>query len=615
MPIYYSNGGKNMIRARLSLLVGVLLLSMRVFGQASKQAILPPALKWNGKSQELITAKSDQWITPAEQSDFTRTPRYDETVQWLQKLVAAAPELKMISLGKSPEGRDIWMVIASKERAFAPAALRATRKPIFLAQAGIHSGEIDGKDAGMMLLRDMTVAGKKRDLLDKINFLFVPILSVDAHERFSAYGRINQRGPVEMGWRTNARNLNLNRDYTKLDTPEIQAIIHALNEWKPDLYFDIHVTDGADYQYDITFGYTGKHGYSPAIATWLDEVLRPNVERDLKAMGHIPGPLIFSTNGRDFQKGTVDWTATPRFSNGYGDLRHLPTVLVENHSLKPYKQRVLGTYVLLESTMRLLAKEAKNLRAATSADRQRRPQDIPLTWRVPQNRPPEMMDFFGVESREVFSKVTNSNYVQWMGKPVATKIPLIRMNEPELTARRPAAYWIPPAWHEVIERLAMHGIQMGKISAPREVEVEMYRIHDAKLADQPFEGHIPVTGKPVAERQMRRFSAGSVRISTDQPLGDLAVLLLEPNSPDSFFQWGFFLEIISPTEYVEEYVMQPMAERMLAEDAQLKAEFEQKLKADSTFAKNPQERLQWFYKRTPFFDGEWDLYPVAREVK
>jgi hypothetical protein len=535
-----STEDKDMSRARLWVVIWVALLPMQVFSQAATQAILPPELKWNGKSGALVAAPNDAWITPVEQSNFTRTPRYDETVKWLQKLVASAPELKMISLGKSPEGRDIWMVIASKEHAFTPAALRATGKPIFLAQAGIHSGEIDGKEAGMMLLRDMTVANKKRDLLDGTNLLFVPILSVDAHERFSAYGRINQRGPIEMGWRTNASNLNLNRDYTKLDTPELRALVRALNEWSPDLYFDIHVTDGADYQYDITFGYTGKHGYSPAIATWLEEALRPHVERDLKAMGHILGPLVFPVNGRDFQQGIIDFTAGPRFSNSYGDVRHLPTVLVENHSLKPYKQRVLGTYVLLESVMRLLAKETKKLREAVTADGDRRLQDIPLTWRVPQ-RPPEMIDLLAVESRVLPSNITGGDFVQWTGKPVTIKVPYLRMNEPVLTARRPQAYWIPPAWSDVIERLAMHGIQMEKISAPREVNVDMYRIQEAKLGNQPFEGHAMVSGKPLAEKMTRRFLAGSVRISTDQPLGDLAVLLLEPNSPDSFFQWGFFL--------------------------------------------------------------------------
>jgi murein tripeptide amidase MpaA len=594
--------------------VGILLVSPNVRGQVKTHAILPPELKWNGKSTSLIVAKKDPWITPAEQGDFQRTPRYDETVRWLQRVVAAAPELKMITLGKSPEGRDLWMVVASKEKAFTPSALRAIGKPIFLAQAGIHAGEIDGKDAGLMLLRDMTVHGTKRDLLDKANFLFVPIFNVDGHERFSAYTRINQRGPAEAGWRTNARNLNLNRDYAKLDCPETRAMIRALNEWEPDLYFDLHVTDGADYQYDITFGYIGKHGYSPSSAAWLDEVLTPAAYRDLQRMGHIPGPLVFPVNGQDFQQGIINFTSGPRFSTAYGDARHLATVLVENHSLKPYKQRVLGTYLLLESTMRTLAKDGSRLREAVTADRNRRPEQIPLTWRVPQ-APPPMIDLLAVEAKTLFSNVTNSNFVQWTGKPVTLKMPYLQMNEAVLSARRPHAYWIPPAWSQVIERLAMHGIEMEKITQAREVEVEMYRVKDPKLATQPFEGHVTVTATPMVENRKQQFPVGSVRISTDQPLGDLAALLLEPNSPDSFFQWGFFAEILSPTEYVEAYVMQPMAERMLAEEAQLKSEYEAKLKSDSTFAANSQERLQWFYERTPFYDEQHLLYPVGREAK
>ena len=603
--------GKFLICRLLSPASGLLFCSP-LFAQSARQAILPPELPWHGKSTSLIVAKSDPWITPAELSDFQRTPRYDETVQWLRRLVATAPELEMISIGQSPEGRDIWMVIASKEGALTPAALHATGKPTFFAQAGIHPGEIDGKDAGMMLLRDMTVRGKKRGLLDRANLLFVPIFSVDGHERFSPYGRINQRGPVETGWRTNTRNLNLNRDYTKVDSPEMRAMIRTLIEWDPDLYFDIHVTDGADYQYDVTFGYTGRQGYSPAIAAWLEEILTPALNRDLQAMGHVPGPLIFQADNLDMQKGIVNWTSSPRFSNGYGDARHLPTVLVENHSLKPFKQRVLGSYVLLESVMRALGREGVRLRDAVAADRGLRREEIPLTWRM-SSKPPAILEYRGVESRLTFSTVTNSNWLAWTGKPVTLQIPYLRLNEPASQVHRPGAYWIPPAWTEVIERLALHGIQMERISEARELEVEIYRIPDAKLASQPFEGHVPVTGTPVAERRLRRFPAGSVRISTDQSLGDLAMLLLEPGSPDSFFQWGFFLEILTPTEYVEDYVMQPMAERMLSEDSALKAEFEARLKSDSTFAANSRERLEWFYRRTPFYDDEWQIYPVARE--
>ena len=206
---------------------------------------LPPLVEgaraWNGKSRGLIAKPEDPWVTPSERTGLTGTPRYDETLAWLRSLVAAAPELSLQSLGKSEEGRDIWMVIASRERAFGSSELRRAGKPSLLAQAGIHAGEIDGKDAGLMLLRDMTVGGSKRELLDRANFLFIPILNVDGHERSSPYGRINQRGPVEMGWRTNAKNLNLNRDYAKLDTPEVRAVVAAINAYEPDLYFDLEV--------------------------------------------------------------------------------------------------------------------------------------------------------------------------------------------------------------------------------------------------------------------------------------------------------------------------------------------------------------------------------------
>lgn len=596
----------------IAMFIGQSYVRAQEHAAAAREAILPPELQWSGKSQTLVAPKNDPWLTPTERGDFASTPRYDETVAWLQKLVAAAPELKMISLGKSSEGRELWMVIASKERAFTPEALRAAGKPTLFAQAGIHAGEIDGKDAGMMLLRDLTVRNQQRALLDHANLLFLPIFNVDGHERFSAFNRINQRGPSEMGWRATARNLNLNRDFAKADAPEMRALLRALTEWDPDFYMDLHVTDGADYQYDITFGYNERHAHSPAIATWLDDYFTPAVNRDLRAMGHIPGPLVNLINDRAPQEGNFGWTASPRFSNGYGDARHLPTVLIENHSLKPFKQRVLGTYVLLESTLRVLGKEGKKLRAAIQADRARRAAEVPLAWRVPRPPTPRTFEFLGVEPEVKFSAITNSEYVQWAGKIFTREIPVVMMNAPDEIVRRPRAYLIPPAWEEVIARLAAHGIQMERLAAAQELEVEMYRLHETKLATQPFEGRVNVSCKPVPEKRKQIFSAGTVRVSTDQPLGTLAMLLLEPGSGDSFLQWGFFLEALTPTEYVESYVMQPMAERMLAQDAALKAEFENKVKADSAFAKSPREKLQWLYQRTPFFDAQWRLYPVAR---
>ncbi|HMJ07094.1 MAG TPA: M14 family metallopeptidase [Chthoniobacterales bacterium] len=583
---------------------------------AASEPVLPPLLPWAGKSRALMVAKDDPWITPAERAELRTTPSYDETVSWLKKLVAAAPEqLHLLSLGKSPEGREIWMVIATQEKEFTPAALRAGGKPTVLAQAGIHAGEIDGKDAGLMLLRDMTVRGTKRDLLTHANFLFVPIFNVDGHERSTRFGRVNQRGPEEMGWRTTSRNLNLNRDYAKADSPEMRAMIAALNQWTPDLYLDLHVTDGADYQYDITFGSNLRSGHSPAIAAWLEKVFTPAVTRDLTAAGHTPGSTDVANwiDENDWRKGIKGGNADPRFSTGYGDVRHLPTVLLETHSLKPYEQRVLGTYVYLESALRTAGQGAAGLRQAIESDRKRRAPSIPLVWDLDPKAPLETVNFAGVEARALLSAISGSVRLEFTGQPVTAQIPLQREDHVATAVKRAKAYWIPPAWAEVIERLQLHGIQCERIEESREVKVTMDRLEEIKFEEKPFEGHMRVTTKPVPEKRSMRFAQGAVRVPTDQPLGDLAAILLEPASPDSFLQWGFFDEVMQETEYIEPYVIEPMAERMLAADPKLAEEFQEKLEKDSAFRGSAVERLRWFYARTPFVDERWKLYPIARE--
>ncbi|MEM8996834.1 MAG: M14 family metallopeptidase, partial [Acidobacteriota bacterium] len=586
---------------------------------AAATAILPPALPWDGPSKDLALApdSADPWITPAERDGLLRTPGYDETVAWLRRLVDAAPELSMHSIGRSTQGREIYLVIASADGAKTPEAVATSTKPVVLAQAGIHSGEIDGKDAGLMLLRDMTVRGVKEHLLSRVNFLFVPILNVDGHERSSRYSRINQRGPEEMGWRTTARNLNLNRDYAKAESPEMRAMLRVLNAYRPDLYVDLHVTDGIDYQYDITWGNAGPQTHSPAAARFLEETFDPAVAADLEAAGHIPGYLVFGLDPQNPDQGLYKWSASgPRFSDGYGGARHLPTILVENHSLKPYPQRVLGTYVFLESTLETVAEHARALRRAVAQDRERRPDPVILAWAVDPDAPPEVIDFKGVAWRHEASDISGARRVVWLGEPVDKKLPRIEPTKPVLSVPRARAYWVPATWREVIERLAAHGVDMEIIHDAREVDVEVYRVAGAELEEAPFEGRARVKLEQAPEKLRRQvvFPPGSARVPTDQPLGDLAALLLEPQSDDSFFQWGFFLEVLSRTEYVEAYVMEPMAERMLAEDPTLAEAFEKALADDPELAGDPRARLQWFYRRTPFFDDQWRIYPVAREM-
>jgi hypothetical protein len=583
----------------------VLIILASLTGTA--QDFLPPALPWKGKSLDLIVKKDHTWITPAEKSDFHLSPSYSETMDWLQRLCQSTTNMRMVSIGKSANYRDINMVIASDE-SLDKAVLGNSARPLLLIQAGIHSGEIDGKDAGMMLLRDIA-HGKKKDLLRNCNILFIPILSVDGHERASPYNRVNQRGPENMGWRTNARNLNLNRDYSKLDTEEIRSVVRVMNEYNPDLYLDLHVTDGADYQYDITFGYA--EAYSPGIAQWLRETLSPAVSKHLKNAGHIPGPLIFAANDIDFRDGLAEYTYSPRFSHSYSDARHIPAVLVENHSLKPFKQRVLGTYVFLEAVIGALTSNGRVLQGVIGKDANNRTSETVLTWKRSDQK--DSINLLGVEATREKSAVTQGEYVVWKGKPVSGYVPYLRYNQADKKTSRPKAFWIPSAYRDVIQRLQIHGITMEVITAPEEMDVSMYRISDYKFSTSPLEGHFTVSGKVNREKRKETFYPGSVRIDLDQPLGDLAILLLNPESPDSFFQWGFFPEIFTRTEYIESYAIEPLAQKMLAEDPKLAAEFEQKKRDEPAFASDQHSVYQWFYSRSPYFDARWLLYPVGEE--
>ncbi|HEV8543743.1 MAG TPA: M14 family metallopeptidase, partial [Verrucomicrobiae bacterium] len=562
---------------------------------ADPQDFLPPALPWHGASERLIAKADDSWITPSEKTGLTDSPGYDETIGYLKKLAAASPLLSLQEFGRTGQGRVLYVVLAAKASELTPEGLRTGGKPILLAQAGIHSGEIDGKDAGLMLLRDIAFRGKGA-LLDGANFLFVPIFNADGHERSSEWNRPNQRGPIHQGWRTTAQNLNLNRDYMKADSPEMQAMLALIRKWSPTLYLDLHVTDGIDYQYDITFGFNGERGvpaWSPRIGAWLDDVFRPSIEAALRDAGHIPGPLIFARNDRDLSQGLALSPSMPRFSNGYGDLRHLPAVLVENHSLKPYRQRVLGTYIFVESSLRTLASQHLKLREAIAADQNARPEKITVNWIEGGGRTNK--NFAGVAYELYDSPASGGKEVRWLGTPKTYANLPVYFSKAGLHVTRPKAYWVPVTKPEVIARLKLHGIEMETLSDAETVRVSMYRLINPKPEPgegfHPFESRHTLKTSVKVETRTETFPAGSVRVLTDQPLGELAVALLEPQSGDSLFAWGFFPEILQRTEYIEGYALAPLADRMLRDDPKVKAEFEAKLAADPKFAADSSARL------------------------
>ena len=571
---------------------------------------LPPLLPWQGQSLALMQQKGPL-TTDFELSEGLKSPNYQQTMAFVDRLVAANPtQFQVKTIAYSASGRAIKMLVASEEGTFSPSQFMQSTKPTIFIQAGIHAGEIDGKDAMFMLLRDIAT-GKRRDILSHVNILFIPILNVDGHERSSQFNRINQRGPVEMGFRTNANNLNLNRDYTKLDTPEVRGVLKVINKYNPDLYIDVHVTDGADYQYDVTYGYNPVFASeSPSISDTLNQYFKPVIDEKLKSQGHLPGPLVFVMDKRDFKKGLAGWVATPRYSNGWGDLRSLPTILLENHSLKPYKQRVLGTYVFLDGAISALAEHHQQLANAVKKELAFIPQQLIVDRGYAKQA--DSLPFEGIKYTRSQSALSGQMEVKYIGeKQHYDALPIYWQKEVKKVVTVPSAFYIPPAYPEIIEKLKLHGITVKNVTNSELVSnLKVAVVTEHEFDKAPFEGRFRVTAKFDFVDVENKDLIGWSKIETAQPLGELATHLLHPQAPDSFFAWGEFNTIFQRTEYMENYALAPYARKMLKEQPALAQEFDQKVREDAEFAKDPQARLNWLYEHTPFYDQAYLKYPV-----
>ncbi len=558
------------------------------------------------------------WLTFAEQTDYRKTPRYAETVAYAQKLDEASDKIVYKSFGKSGEDRDLPLLIAANDKTFAPESARKKGKAVVLIQACIHAGESDGKDAGLALLRDIAITKTRADLLKDVVILFVPIYNVDGHENFNAYNRINQNGPDETGFRATSTNLNLNRDYMKADAPETRAFLKLWNEWKPDFFIDCHVTDGADFQYNVTYEYAHFQEVSPVIKNWMDEHFDGNVVPKVEKEGNLLTHYV-EFAGRDVSKGVATFIATPRFATGYVPLRNRAGLLIETHMLKPYKSRVRGTYDILRYTIEEIGENKNSLLDANKkADEETiergktfdRKRQFPLRIETTDKSVP--FAFKGIEYRIEESEISGAKRIIYGTKPLDITIPKFDEGKISVGVAPPLYYIIPPQWKNIIEVLQMHGIKFQRLTKPLKMEVESYSFSDVKFANTSFESRVTVNFKANPVKETREFPAGSIIIPTAQEAANVAIHLLEPNSTDSFVYWGFFNAIFEQKEYGEGYVLEKLAREMLTKNPELKKDFEEKLK-DEKFAKSPPARLNFFYERSPYFTNQRvGFYPVGR---
>lgn len=559
-----------------------------------------------------------QWQTPAEASDYARTPRLDETVQWFERLADHSALVHVDRFATSPQGRPMPLVVVTAGGEFDAAAAQASGKEVVLIQAAIHGGENEGKDALMAFVRDIAVHGMHHDLLEHVVLVLLPVFNIDGHERFSPHGRINQNGPEEMGWRVTSNNLNLNRDFAKADTPEMQAWLGLWNQWRPDMLVDMHNTNGADYQYALTWAFERAGNLHPAVAAWQEDRFNGRVATAMEAQGWPLFTYVMMEDRNDIRAGLLEWASSPRYSTGFAAVDNRAGLLLETHMLKDFRTRTVVNEAMLLELLRALAHEPGSLRAAVrraEADtvaRASQPQPT-LDVAFQTTAHAREVEFLGYDYDTRESDLSGGTWVTYdQARPRTFRIPMRDRFEVSRRVELPAAYLVPAQWTTVTERLRWHGIEFEVIDTAREVDAQVDRFENVEFSPRPVEGRQVVSGFDVSRSiEPSTVPAGSVLVRLDQPRANLAAHLLEAQAPDSLLYWGFFNAIFEDKEYAEPRVMEVMAREMLAADPELRRAFEQR-RQDPEFAANPRAILRFFYQRTPWFDEALNRYPVLR---
>jgi Zinc carboxypeptidase len=557
--------------------------------------------------------------TLSERSDFLKTGRYDEVIALCDAFQQRHPDaVRCFDFGTTPEGRPMKAMAVSRTGKLTPDAAHAAGLPVLLVQGGIHAGEIDGKDAGFLALRQALDGDAAKGDLDKLVLLFVPVFNVDGHERFGAWNRPNQRGPEEMGWRTTAQNYNLNRDYVKADAPEMQAMLALVNAWDPLAYIDLHVTDGAKFQHDVSIQVEPLRAGDTELRK-AGIVLRDSVIERLDAQGSMALPFYPSFVENDNPaSGFADGVSTPRFSNGYFQLRNRFGMLVETHSWKDYPTRVRITRNAIVTLLDLVATHGSQwLRIAHDADDRAQKlagTQVPLDWKAGDKA--HTIDFQGYAYTRTPSDISGALMTRYdESKPETWHLPMRDDVQPDHVATAPGAGYLVPAAHAawVGAKLRQHGIRFDTLDRPMTAaRVEAFRADTADFAVNSFEGHQRLTVTGAWKPEAQDLGIGALFVPIAQPKARLVMALLEPQAPDSLLGWGEFNNAFEQKEYMEDYVAEDVARDMLANDPTLKAAFERRLETDTAFAKDPQARLDFFRRRHASFDQRFRLYPVLR---
>ncbi|MHB0756707.1 M14 family metallopeptidase [Polaribacter sp. M15] len=558
--------------------------------------------------------ENKDFTTLFEISKGTETPEYKEVISYYTDLAEVYDEISLFSFGQTDSGEPLHLVVYDKSGVYNVDEIKNSPKNRILINNGIHPGESDGIDASMMLLRDIVQNDSLQNKYQNSIICVIPVYNIGGALNRNSHTRANQNGPLEYGFRGNARNYDLNRDFVKQDTKNAAAFAEVFHTVNPDVFIDNHVSNGADYQYAITHLFTQHNKLGGSLGDFLQNRMRPDLETSLVNKGIHITPYV-NVWGTTPEAGFSQFFDSPRYSTGYTTLFNTLGLMVETHMLKPYKVRVEQTYELMLSAFDFAennSEKIKELRAKATSEILAQ-KTYPIQFKVDREKF-RTLDFKGYEAEIIESKVTNGKRLFYdKTKPFVKETKYFDEFKVTKTIEIPKAYILPQGWHNVVERLKNNNIEFTRFKNDTIIEVEVNHIKDYKSRTSPYEGHYLHYNTSVTKTTENiKFLKGDIYIDTHQNGVRYLLETLEAEATDSFFNWNFFDTILQQKEGYSAYVFEDIAEQLVAENPSLKKEFEEKLSNDADFAKNPRMQLNFIHKNSPYYEKAHLRLPVFK---
>lgn len=549
--------------------------------------------------------------TRFEKSGGKETGTYEEVIDFYTKLSESSGKISLEEFGKTDSGEPLHLAIYSPGEDFDFEELRE-KNSIILINNGIHPGESDGIDATMMLFRDLagdSITAPKNTVLATI-----PVYNIGGALNRNSTSRTNQNGPAEYGFRGNARNYDLNRDFIKADTRNTRSFYEIFHHVKPDIFIDNHVSNGADYQYTLTHLFTQHNKLGGELGAYLDEQIMPALEDSLAKKDWDITPYVNVFNEVP-EEGFSQFNDHPRYSTGYTTLWNTIGMMVETHMLKPYPKRVKGTYELMRSMIGIAENDRERMKDIRNRASRKYLTDrwYPINFK-PDTENPSRRNFKGYEGEMIASEVTGGERLKYDNKkPFTKEIDYYNNFIAEDTIEIPRAYIVPQGWWQLTDLLKLNKIKLEPLQSDTTLYVETYKIEDFNTRDKAYEGHYMHSETKVSKKMDSvKFRKGDFVVKTFQEGARYLIETLEPEAPDSFFNWNFFDTVLQQKEGFSPYVFEDVAKKMLDENPDLKERFEEKKRNDTEFSNNSYNQLDWLHKQSKHYESAHLRYPIFR---